>query len=76
MFKVIKEDTKSGAIRNKAFYEMTKRILEIMRKLEITNSFSTTNYGVVVAQTEVILTAIGIIEDTINEHIDDYIDKE
>ena len=41
MLKVIQEDTKGGAITNKAFYEMSERILKVMSKLEITNSFST-----------------------------------
>lgn len=76
MLKIIKEDTKSGAITNKAFYEMSERILKVMSKLEITNSFSTNAFGIITAQTEVMMSALEIIEDTIDEHINDYIETE
>ena len=73
MLKIIKEDTKTGAIDNKAFYEIEERILKIMKKLEITNSFTTNDFGVVTSQTEVILTAI---ENAIDDHLSNYIDNE
>lgn len=76
MLKVIKEDTKGGAITNKAFYEMSERILKVMSKLEITNSFSTNAFGIITAQTEVMMSALEIIEDTVDEHINDYIETE
>ena len=76
MLKIIKEDTKTGAIDNKAFYEIEERILKIMKKLEITNSFTTKDFGAVTAQTEVILTAIETIENAIDDHLSNYIDNE
>ena len=76
MLKIIKEDTKTGAIDNKAFYEIEERILKIMKKLEITNSFTTNDFGVVTSQTEVILTAIETIETAIDGHLSNYIDNE
>ena len=76
MLKIIKEDTKTGAITNKGFYEISGRILDIMKKLEITNSFSMDAFGIINSQTEVMLSAIEKIEDVIDEHINDYIETE
>ncbi len=76
MLKILKEDTKTGAITNKAFYEISGRLLDIMKKLEITNSFSMDAFGVITSQTEVMMSALEKIEDVIDEHINDYIETE
>ena len=76
MLKIIKEDTKTGAITNKEFYEISGRLLDIMKKLEITNSFSMDAFGVITSQTEVMMSALEKIEDVIDEHINDYIENE
>ncbi len=75
MLKIIKENTKNGAIDNKVFYEISERLLKIMQKLEITNSFTTKDFGNITAQTEVILTALDTIDFTIDGHISNYIDN-
>lgn len=75
MFKIIKESQKGGAIENKVFYEMGERIFKIMKKLEITNSFTIRDYGEIIAQTEVMLSALDTIELTIDGHINQYIEN-
>lgn len=74
MFKVVKEDTKTGAISNKVFYEIEKRVLEIMKKLEIVNSFTMKGYAEITTQAEIINKAIDIIDNEINEHLSNYIE--
>lgn len=76
MFKIIKEDTKTGGLDNKAFFEMIERLLKIMKKLEITNSYTIKDFGEITSQTGIILTAIETIENTIDEHISNYIDTD
>lgn len=76
MFKIIKESQKGGAIENKTFYEIEQRILKIMKKLEITNSFTMKDYGEIMVQTEIMLSALETIELTIDNHIDTYIERE
>lgn len=74
MLKIIKEDTKTGAISNRAFYEIEERVLEIMKKLEIVNSFTMDGFAEITTQVEIIHKAIDTIDNEINEHISDYID--
>ncbi len=74
MLKIIKEDTKTGAISNRAFYEIEERVLEIMKKLEIVNSFTMDGFAEITTQVEIIHKAIDTIDNEINEHISDYMD--
>ncbi len=74
--KTLKEDTKGGAIDNKAFYDIAERVLKIMKKLEITNSFDIKSYGEIITQSEVMLNALDTIETAIDGHINNYIDNE
>lgn len=74
MLKIIKEDTKTGAISNRAFYEIEERVLEIMKKLEIVNSFTMDGFAEITTQVEIIHKAIDTIDSEINEHISDYMD--
>ena len=74
--KTLKEDTKGGAIENNAFYDIAERVLKIMKKLEITNSFDIKSYGEIITQSEVMLNALDTIETAIDGHINNYIDNE
>lgn len=76
MFKIIKEETKSGAIDNKAFFEIAERVIKVMKSLEVTNSFTIKDFGELTAQTELILSALDTIELTIDGHISNYIDTD